>query len=152
MLAARTDPWLLIFDNVDQPADLDGLVPPAGPGNVLITSRNPNWPPTQRIHVSELALDPATAFLLTRTSAAGAAEQRAARQLAGKLGGLPLALEQAAAYVQTTGTSLRRYLQLYRTQRTQLHHLGSPSDYPETVATTPESHTGHYLARHLPKR
>ena len=34
--------WLLIFDNADEPADLEAHLP-NGPGHVLVTSRNPAW-------------------------------------------------------------------------------------------------------------
>ena len=47
-----------------------------------------------------LAADVAAEFLMSRT---GDRDAKAARDLAGLLGGLPLALEQAAAYIQTTG-------------------------------------------------
>ena len=36
---ARRDDWLLIFDNAADPVDIDGLLPPAGGGRVLITSQ-----------------------------------------------------------------------------------------------------------------
>ena len=52
---------------------------------------------------AEVAAD----FLVGRT---GDADRRAAPELAGELGGLPLALEQAAAYIQASGGSLARYL------------------------------------------
>ena len=47
-------------------------------------------------------LDPevAAGFLVNRT---GDPDEQAAAELAGELGGLPLALEQAAAYIQATG-------------------------------------------------
>ena len=41
----RGDPysrWLLIFDNADQPEDINDIIP-RGPGDVLITSRNHRW-------------------------------------------------------------------------------------------------------------
>ena len=54
-------------------------------------------------------LDPdvAAGFLVSRT---GDPDRQAAADLAGELGGLPLALEQAAAYMQATGDTLAGYL------------------------------------------
>ena len=109
------------------------FVPPAGPGRVLITSRNQIWPPGQALDVPVLDPQVAAEFLVGRT---GDADRRAALELAGELGGLPLALEQAAAYVQASGESLAGYLALFRQRRPDLLGRGEPTGYPETVATT----------------
>ena len=108
-------------------------MPPAGPGRVLITSRNQIWPPGQALEVPVLDPQVAAEFLVSRT---GDADRRAALELAGELGGLPLALEQAAAYVQASGDSLAGYLALFRQRRADLLGRGEPTGYPETVATT----------------
>jgi hypothetical protein len=52
------------------------------------------------------------------------------------LGGLPLALEQAAAYVQASGGSLAGYASLFRQRRKDVLGRGEPTGYPGTVATT----------------
>ena len=100
VLAAAPAPWLLVFDNAPDRASVARFVPPAGPGRVLITSRNQIWPPGQALDVPVLDPQVAAEFLVSRT---GDPDRRAALELAGELGGLPLALEQAAAYVQASG-------------------------------------------------
>ncbi len=80
-------------------------------------------------------LDPevAAGFLVNRT---GDPDRQAAAELADELGGLPLALEQAAAYIQATGGTLAGYLASFRQRRMDLLARGEPTGYGETVATT----------------
>jgi hypothetical protein len=41
-LETKQDPWLLVFDNADDPGiNLNGFIPQCDHGNILITSRNP---------------------------------------------------------------------------------------------------------------
>jgi tetratricopeptide (TPR) repeat protein len=57
--------------------------------------------------------------------------------LAATLDGLPLALEQAGAYVAATGTvSLAGYAELFETWAPELLRRGQPLGYQHTVATT----------------
>jgi hypothetical protein len=80
------------------------------------------------------------AFVLKRTGrkeAAGEGEKAEAGQLADELGDLPLALEQAGAYIEACGCSIGHYLDLFRTRRQELLRRGhSSQEYPDTVATT----------------
>lgn len=69
-------------------------------------------------------------FLCGRTGEDGAATD----ELADTLGDLPLALEQAAAYLEETGTSVRDYLRLLG--EGELLGLGELTDHPDTVAST----------------
>ena len=80
-------------------------------------------------------LDPdvAAGFLVNRT---GDPDRQAAGDLADELGGLPLALEQAAAYIQATGGTLAGYLALFRQRRAELLARGEPTGYDKTVAST----------------
>jgi len=60
-----------------------------------------------------------------------------ADELADALGDLPLALEQAGAYIETVGNSFSEYLKLFRDYRGELLNRRSTStDYPDAVATT----------------
>jgi hypothetical protein len=139
---AQRDDWLLVFDNVPDPAAITGLVPPAGGGRVVITSRYGYWPGGQSLDVPMLDREVAAGFLLERTGATGtertgaAGEKQAAGELADELGGLPLALEQAAAYMQATGRSIASYLELFRKRRADLLARGEVTGYDKQVATT----------------
>jgi tetratricopeptide (TPR) repeat protein len=59
-------------------------------------------------------------------------------QISTELGGLPLALDQAGAYVEETGCGLASYLDLYLQRRAELlkRRGGFTPPHPESVATT----------------
>jgi len=133
VLAGGGSRWLLVFDNAPDRAAVAVFVPPAGPGRVLITSRNQIWPPGQAVEVPVLDRQVAAGFLAART---GDADRRAALELAGELGGLPLALEQAGAYMQASGRSIAEYLGLFRARRAELLGKGDPAGYDKRVTTT----------------
>ena len=70
------------------------------------------------------------------TARTGDPDEEAARELAAELGGLPLALEQAAAYIHATADSLAGYLASLRRRRVELLARGEPTGYEKTVAST----------------
>jgi hypothetical protein len=132
-LAGYPGRWLLMFDNAPGPEAVEAFAPPAGNGRVLITSRNALWPPGQGLEVPVLDLEVAADFLAART---GDTDRQATTALAEAVGGLPLALEQVAAYAQATGNSLAAYLPLFHKRRADLLARGGPARYGGTVATT----------------
>ncbi len=113
-LDRATEPWMLVFDNVDSPnwlgsgggglADGNGWIrePATTHGTVVVTSRDLRadiWLPPCAVHqVQTLSRDVGAALLLECAPHGGTVEE--ARQLSEELGGLPLALTQAAAYVE----------------------------------------------------
>ncbi len=127
--------WLLVFDNAGEPEDLKNYLPRGGGGHILITSRHAAWRGlAQPLEVKVWPRAEAVAFLLRRT---GQQDEVAAAALAKELGDLPLALEQAGAYLEACGQSLSGYLQLFRARHQELLRQGRPSqEYPDTVATT----------------
>jgi tetratricopeptide (TPR) repeat protein len=139
------DRWLLILDNVDTKETGQAvvkMVPSLSAGRVLITSRIRDWPATiRRQPIETLSLDEAQRFILDRTAndrAPSDDDQDQALRLAEELGGLPLALEQAAAYISKRQMSLAEYLEEWEKEREKVLNWydGSVMQYPAPVAVT----------------
>jgi tetratricopeptide (TPR) repeat protein len=135
---SREERWLLVFDNADDPALLrDALPVVRAGGKVLLTSRAKTFAEVgirEPFRVETMDPEDARAFLLKRTKRE---ESEPAAELARELGYLPLALEQAAAYVDTVGVSLREYLASFQRRGLKLLEKGKPgAEYPASVATT----------------
>ena len=132
---AQTAGWLLIFDNAAMKEAVYGYLPQGEGGHVVITSRASDWGGVAHsLTVRAWEREEAVAFILKRL---GRSEAEGAAELAEALGDLPLALEQAVAYVQASGLSIGAYLELFRTRRRELWDEEEPPiGYPDTVATT----------------
>lgn len=107
--------WLLVLDNAENPADLHSLLGRLHhAGHVLITSRyREGWSATL---VPLPVLDPEDSLrlLIERTGLDSPADRTEAQGLAEDLGHLPLALEQAGAYIAQTRTPIADYRELLR--------------------------------------
>jgi tetratricopeptide (TPR) repeat protein len=131
----RTGRWLLVFDNAAAPAAIAELVPEGEGGHVLVTSRaHADW---RSLNARPVELDvwqrtESRAFLHARTAEQDSVVLDA---VAGALGDLPLALEQAAAYTNAKAITLTGYLQRLRTRAPELFAAGQPVGYGHTVAT-----------------
>lgn len=120
--------WLLIFDNADEPEDINEIIP-RDAGHVLITSRNHRWQAVvDTVPVDVFSRSESTAFLGKRVPKA-LPETDAAR-LAEELGDLPLALEQAGALQAETGMSVDEYLQLLKGHAADIMAEGRSPEYP----------------------
>jgi hypothetical protein len=116
-LEAKEEAWLLVFDNVDAPSDVKELLPSTTTGSVLLTTRNPNFGVLgTTLEIKPWDLTTATRFLASRTRQS----EVGADLLAEERGALPLACEQAAAYIVATGTSISEYLALFNERRSEL--------------------------------
>ena len=126
--------WLLIFDNAQEPDVAKRFLPRGGCGHIIITSRNPNWGSVaHRRDVEVFKPKEAVEFILKRTSQS---DKASAKSLAEETGFLPLALEQAGAYIEETGISLSDYLIRFNKHRKTALERGKPADYTDTIATT----------------
>ena len=126
--------WLLVFDNAEEARSLEQHLPRCPAGHVIVTSRSSAWDriatplPSERWPVAESAN-----FLLDRT---GRSDRADAEALARDLDGLPLALEQAAAYVKASGIGFAAYRRLFQERFAALAGRAPPSDYPAPLLTT----------------
>ncbi len=90
------------------------------------------------LEVGDLSDDEALSFLLARTGreAGEPAERAATAELAAELGNLPLALEQAGAYIAETNAAFADYASAFRRRRVTLLEKASELMPRDTVAET----------------
>lgn len=123
--------WLLIFDNADNPDDLREFLP-QGPGHVLLTTRNQAWSrDANMIEVPVFSRDESIELLRRRVPHLPEAD---AAVVADRLGDLPLAIEQAGAWLAATGEPVAAYLHRLEQQLPQILSEELPPDYRQTGA------------------
>lgn len=132
---------LLIYDNVEDPELVRRFTPNPQVHHMLVTSRLQ----TLRrfgfplLELPVLELEDAVHFLHKRTGRKevfGSTEYQAASKLAEELGYLPLALEQAAAYVDLGAIAFTGYLTAYKARGLTLLEEYGAIDHPDSVAVT----------------
>lgn len=135
----QRDRWLLIYDNVEQPDALQSLLPSAGAGSVVLTSRWSTWRGhAQPMPVTVLARRESVQLLVDRAGLTypdhGTEESDQLDQLAELVGDLPLALSEAAAYLEQTRIGLADYLHLLRSRERELFELDTIPSVASTAA------------------
>jgi tetratricopeptide (TPR) repeat protein len=140
--------WLLIFDNADDLVSVRPFIAPGSRGHIVLTTRAQALGRlAHRLDIEIMDPETGALFLLHRAGFLGleasfedvsVEERDLACQLVQELGGLPLALDQAGAYMEETLSSLAGYLDVYRQKQFALlrRRGGVIEDHPESVATT----------------
>jgi tetratricopeptide (TPR) repeat protein/transcriptional regulator with XRE-family HTH domain len=139
--------WLLILDNVEDVTMFHELPSTEG-GCVLLTTRSQVTGPFVRsLDLEQMTPEEGAIFLLRRAKLvepqapleqASQENQDAAKAISRLLDGLPLALDQAGAYIEETGCGLSGYIERYQAQQaTLLKRRGDlVIDHPASVTTT----------------
>jgi hypothetical protein len=130
-------PWLIIFDNGEEPSTLTHALPSGGlasNGHVIVTTRVSGWSSRGGVIDLEVFARRESVELLVRrvpgiTSAV-------ADRIAEQLGDLPLALEQAAGYMGYNHTAPEEYLTLLTTRLEDMIARGGLTDRPAVVVAT----------------
>jgi tetratricopeptide (TPR) repeat protein/transcriptional regulator with XRE-family HTH domain len=146
--------WLLIWDNVEDLALLNRFLPSARSGATLITTRRQSLGTLARgLDLLPMEREEGMLFLLRRAKVLAPdatstqahqlatcmpAQYVAAEELVKAVGGLPLALDQAGAYLEAMQCGLPAYLELFHARRAALLQQRGEGirDHPESVSAT----------------
>ncbi|MEU3748180.1 MULTISPECIES: tetratricopeptide repeat protein [Streptomyces] len=126
------DGWLVVLDNVTDPADVEGLLArTGGRGRIVVTSRTTDaWYGIGRVLTLPVLPAADAVEMFTRVAThSGPRDTTGADVLCAALGQLPLAVEIAAAYCGRTATPPLAYL-------TELGRSGWPGNAEDAVART----------------
>src|SRR5258708_18332974 len=138
--------WLLILDNADELQVVNDFLPIGATGHILITTRaQATGTLAHALEVQEMDQQEGMLLLLRRAKVlapdaplhqAPEEDQAKAKAIVLAMDGLPLALDQAGAYIEETGCTVASYLEQY--QRRQLDLLkrrgNSGTEHREPVA------------------
>ena len=138
--------WLLILDNADDLALAREFIPHDFKGHILLTTRaHATGAVAERVEIEEMEPEEGALLLLRRAGliaedaphdTANPADGKLAEQISSELGGLPLALDQAGAFIEETPWSLAEYIDLYRSEGAKLREeRGELGDHPSVTVT-----------------
>jgi tetratricopeptide (TPR) repeat protein len=136
----RTVPgWLLIFDNADTVEIIRPWLPPGPlaaevPGHVIVTTRRGGFAALGQVMDLDV-MGSADSVRLLRTRVPDLS-QETGEQIADELGRLPLALEQAAAYMDISQMPGPQYLELLRSRAADLYRRGHVTSRQDTTIAT----------------
>jgi tetratricopeptide (TPR) repeat protein len=133
--------WLLIIDNLEEDCVVEKYLPHPSPfKHTIITTRNQHCDiPAEKLEVGVLDLDDSTDLLLTRSKIAPTTDvHNEATKIVSLLGYLPLAIEQAAAYIREISKNIFNFIKRYTTARILFDKKPQKGIryYSESVATT----------------
>ena len=149
-LGKRDDLWCLVVDNLDELEMstemrklLTGHWKYMARGHIIITTRREVSEIGEETGIDEqccidlkcLTEEEGIQFLRLRTGK-DQGEEKDLRQLVGELGGLPLALDQAGAYIRWVKQSIKEYVKKYKEQKLRLLKKKKAQQFVED--TSPE--------------
>ncbi len=145
---AHNEGWLLILDNVYNLDMIHDFLPFHGKGHIVLTTQAQSTGGiARRMEVEKMIPEDGALFVLRRANIiepdtsleqVGDLDRARAQAISVAMDGLPLALDQAAAYIEETACGLSDYLNLYYMERTKLLNLrgGLAFEHPESVVAT----------------
>lgn len=140
--------WLLILDNVEDLEMISNFLPTENKGHILLTTRlqaMSGW--AQRVIIEPMEQEEGALLLLRRANIIAQnalldevsdADLPQAEEISRLLGGLPLGLDQAGAYIEETNLGLSGYFELFQNQQRELlkRRGRQMAGHPEPVLAT----------------
>ena len=138
-LAREDRPWLVVLDDLSDPADMDGLWPSGPSGRVLVSTLDAAVvPESQRpvvFPVGPFSAHEALTYLMARLSS-DPERRLGAVDLVDDLACDPLAIAQASAAISASGVSCRDYRDMFAKRREELAGAGGMPATPNAVTWT----------------
>jgi tetratricopeptide (TPR) repeat protein len=140
--------WLLILDNVEDIGTASEFIPSEVKGHLLITTRaHATGIVARSLSIDKMEPAEGALFLLRRAKiiaqdadleTASDRDRTKAEEISTEVDGLPLALDQAGAFIEEVPTNLTEYIELYKSQGSILRQQRGDVtvDHPESVAVT----------------
>ena len=138
--------WLIVFDNADAPPPevVEKYIPSGNRGNILITSRNRSMGRIvsfeNRIEIKEMEEADAITLLLKASCLDPLPEYlEVSKEIVNELGCIPLAIDQAGAYIEAGKCDIDQYLRQFSVHRQALMSdatFTGASKYNKTVYGT----------------
>lgn len=154
------DHWLLIFDNADNLELAEAFLPTSDSGALLLTTRHQApGAIANALDIGKMEREEGTLLLLRRAkrlsqdvplNQASPGQRTLAEQIVQEMDGLPLAIDQAAAYIEETPCSLESYLNAYRSRRMELLKERGNDPYKHHPVTTTWSLNFEQVEQHDP--
>jgi hypothetical protein len=139
--------WLLVFDNATGSAGFDKWIP-RGSGHVLITSRSHDWSPlANSVTVDVFSEHDSFEYL---TQYLPFLNDDEVERLARALGDLPLALAQAARFINRTQVPVDDYLAYLHLAPRDALDRHAPFDHPESLTAAIHVAMGSLASEHDP--
>ncbi|MEV8639343.1 tetratricopeptide repeat protein, partial [Streptosporangium sp. NPDC051023] len=117
--------WLVVLDNVEEPGHVRRCVDRLSAGHLVVTTRRDvYWPGLTPLALPVLQEQPALQLMrsiIEQSQPIGPAQVADLEAIAAELGYLPLALEQAAAYMHQQHCSPARYLRQLHEEPARTH-------------------------------
>ncbi|KAK9420145.1 putative NB-ARC domain-containing protein [Seiridium unicorne] len=133
------EPWLIVFDNVEDSGIVLDLWPNSGSGTIIITTRDDDV--ANRLAESKIELEgfqPDEGAALLRLVEPNITNPDLARCISHELGGLPLALCQMGSYIRQTRCNLADFLRTLQNHSERLYRDKASTrslQYANNIAT-----------------